>query len=67
MEIEQVRAAKREMEADIWNAVEKSIATFREKTGISPSGIDIRFIATQTIGEREPHLMVGAVHADVHL
>lgn len=67
MEIEQVRTALREVEAEIFHAVEKSIAGFREKTGLSLSAIDISFIRKNNMGERDSRLMVRDVIAEAQL
>lgn len=67
MDIEQVRAARREMEDTIQAAVLEAIRVFHEKTDLCPQSIDIQLVDVTTMGERERRFAVGQVCADVPL
>lgn len=67
MDIEQVRAARREMEDTIQAAALEAIRVFHEKTDMCPQSIDIRLVDVTTMGERERRFAVGEVRADVPL
>ncbi len=67
MDIEQVRAARREMEDTIQAAVLEAIRVFYEKTDMCPKSIDIPLVDVTTMGERERRFAVGVVRADVTL
>jgi len=67
MDIEQVRAARREMEDTIQAAVLEAIRIFHEKTDMCPQSIDIQLVDVTTMGERERRFVVGQVCADVPL
>jgi len=65
--IEQVRAARREMECSIRESVSKAMKTFYEKTGMYPHSIYVDLVDVSMIGEREKRVVVGEVRADVPL
>lgn len=67
MDIEQIRAARREMEYAIQAAVLEAMNAFHTKTGMSPQGIDVRLEDVTTVGERDRRFTVGKVHADIRL
>ena len=67
MEIEQIRAARREMEDSIQAAVLEAMRAFHAKTGMCPQSIDVRMVDVTTMGERERRFAVGEVRADVPL
>lgn len=67
MDIEQVRAARREMEFAILTATTTAMADFRAKTGLSPASIDVRLGTISSMGEQEPIRVAMSVHADVPL
>ncbi len=67
MDIEQIRAARREMEDVIQAAVLEAMQAFHAKTGMCPRGIDVPLVNVTTVGEREQRYAVGEVRADVPL
>lgn len=67
MDIEQIRTARRELEDTIRAAAAAAVDEFRGKTGLSPTGIDIRLVEVTKIEDREKRYMVGEVRADVPL
>lgn len=67
MDIEQIRAARREMEDAIQAAVLDAMTAFHTKTGMCPQSIDVRLVDVTTVGERAKRYSVGEVWADVPL
>lgn len=67
MDIEQIRAARREMEDSIQAAVLEAMMAFHAKTGLCPQSIDVSLVDVTTMGEREKQFAVGGVRADVSL
>lgn len=67
MNIEQVRAARKELEDTIKAAAASAVDEFRRKTGLSPEGIDIRMVEVTSLKDLEKRYMVGEVRADVPL
>lgn len=67
MDIEQIRAARREMEDAIHRAAHEAMTTFHAKTGMCPQSIDIQLVDVTTFGEREKRYVVGNVRVDVPL
>lgn len=67
MDIDQVRAARREMEAKIQVAVLEAMREFNAKTGMCPQSINVYLVDVTAIGEREKRYTVGDVHADIPL
>lgn len=67
MDVEQIRAARREMEDSIQAAVLEATMAFHAKTGMCPHSIYVRLVDVTTMGEREKRFAVGEVRADVPL
>lgn len=65
--IEQVRAARREMECSIRESISKAMKTFYEKTGMYPHSIYVDLADVGLIGGREKRVVVDEVRADVPL
>jgi hypothetical protein len=67
MDIEQVRAARLEMENQIMAAIMEITMDFHTKTGLSPESIDVQMVDITMIGNHNKRFVVGAVHACVPL
>jgi len=67
MNIDQIRAARHELEDAIKASANEAITAFRAKTGLSPRGIYIQMIDITIIGEREKKYIIGNVNADIEL
>jgi hypothetical protein len=65
--IEQVRAARREMECSIRESVSEAMKTFYEKTGMYPHSIYVDLADVGLIGGREKRVVVDEVRAEVSL
>lgn len=67
MDIDQIRAARQEMEAEILAAVNSAMCQFYDKTGMSPDQIDVSLVDVTRIAERERHYVVGEVRCTIPL
>jgi len=67
MEIEQIKAARSEMEDSIQAAACEAVKVFYEKTGMFPHSIEIQLLDVTTTGDREKRFAVGNIRADVPL
>lgn len=65
MDIEQLRAAKHEMEDSIRTAAEKAMDEFYVATGMSPESIQINLIQEIIIGKRVQRSYVESVEAEI--
>ena len=66
--IKQLRAARDEMEFDIFRCTENAIAKFRSCTGLTPSGIQLDFYSTNTLGKLGEQMTahrLASVRADI--
>ena len=65
MEIEKVRAARREMDDAIQAAINTAINVFHAKTGMYPQSFNISFVNITTFGDRDRRFAAVEVRADV--
>lgn len=67
MDIEKIRAARQEMEAEIRAAVNLAMDAFHAKTGMCPESIDVSLADVTRIAERERRYLVGEVRCAIPL
>ena len=67
MDVHQVRAARREMEAAIRGAVIGAMSSFEEKTGLCPESINIYLVDVSTFCDSDKRYTVAEVVAGVKL
>ena len=67
MDINEIREARAELEDKIQVFVAGLVNDFRDRTGISPSGIGIKLSEATIIGDREPRYVVAGVSVDLKL
>lgn len=67
MDIEKIRAARQEMEAEIREAVNLAMSAFHVKTGMCPERIDVSLVDVTRIAERERRYLVGEVRCTIPL
>ena len=67
MDIDQIRAARQKMEAEILAAVNSAMGQFYDETGMSPDQIDVSLIDVTRLAERERHYVVSKVRCTIPL
>ena len=67
MDIEKIRAARQEMEAEIRAAVISAMDAFHATTGMCPERIDVSLVEVTQIAERERRCLVGEVRCTIPL
>lgn len=67
MDINEVRMARRALEAHIQTAVSEKVEAFKDLTGLAPASISIDMIDITTFADTERQTAVGDVTVDVRL
>lgn len=67
MEIQELKRQKRLMEQEMRDALQGIVERFREKTGYTPSEIDVRLVDRTAIGQSNPDRLVAAVRTEVDI
>lgn len=67
MQVDEIRARRRELEAELSRKVGEAVIRFREETGFSPDSISVEMLDVTSVGDKEPRYEVSRCVVDVKI
>ncbi len=67
MTVEELRAERQKLETTLQAFINQEVGKFRDKTGFSPSRIDVDMLEATEWGDKESKYFVGGVSCEVSL
>ena len=67
MKVDELRAERQKLEETLQAFINQEVGKFRDKTGFSPSGVNVDMLEVTERGDKEPKYFAGSVSCVVSL